>query len=143
MRNLNSIIIIILLINNHSCTLAQKKDERIISMIKTFYSTYINEVASNRSIMELTEKLDSLQKIYCTDKLLNTIPDIMEETDADVFLKAQDVNVESINTLIVKKDLRNHNKYIVSYYDPYSKNSIIIILRVVKDKGKYKIDSVQ
>lgn len=127
---------------NISCAPAQNQEEKNIKMIKEFYTAYITEVSSNDPPMVMAEKLDSLQKIYCTDKLLDRLPDIIEKTGADAFLKAQDSNIKSLETLTIKKDSTKPNGYIVSYSDPYSKTQITIGLTVIEKKSRIKIDSI-
>jgi len=113
-------------------------DKQIISMLKKFYTEYIS-ISSETNVMS-EKKLYSLEKRYCTDRLIKKIPAIVDETDADPFLKAQDAFKEDINTLSVVKSVKKPNNYIVSYG---KKSKIIIEVRVIDNKGQFKIDGIK
>jgi len=80
-------------------------------MLKEFYTNYITEVSNGAE----PKKILSLQKKYCTVALLKKIPKLIEQSDSDPFLKAQDSNTEFLKTLSLRKDLKKSNTYIVSY----------------------------
>ena len=47
------------------------------------------------------KKLEMLQKQFCTEAFYKKIPEIIEQTDGDVFLKAQDSDIKYLRTLTV------------------------------------------
>ena len=144
MKNLYFTAAIFFLITINTTFLsAQSQKEQVIAMIKEFYSAYITEVSGSNPLIVSEKKLDSLQKTHCTTKLLQLLPDIIIETGADPFLKAQDSNLKCLETLTVKKDLTINNGYIVSYMDVYSKKLITMWLIVVKKGSGFKIDSIK
>jgi len=126
-------------------TLVMKGDEESVyyrfdnaeklALLKEFYTRYITDVASGAE----QKKLDALTKKYCTTKLLNKIPKLIEQTDADPFLKAQDSDTGYLKTLTVDRDPKKEDQYIVSYV---ADHKIIIHLIVVMTNKGYKIDAV-
>lgn len=114
-------------------------------MIKDFYTNYFIVFASEVPGVSSQKKLEMLQKKYCTETFFKKIPDIIEQTDSDPFLKAQDSDIRYLKTLTVLKDLQNH-QYIVSYIADVATNkkiTITIHLTLVKHGSNYKIDSVR
>jgi len=128
-----------MLFSAYSCQSNQpgSTDEQIISMLKDFYTAYIIE---NAKMPTDYEKINSMKKNYCTANLLNKIE--KEEFDYDPFLNAQDSNIEWLNTLTVKKDIKNDNLYKVSYKDTFSGTQVLIKLIVIKEKESYKINAI-
>lgn len=120
---------------NHAQAQSNHSDKQVLAMLKEFYTGYITEVANGTAQKQLLQ----LQKKYCTTKLLNKIPKLIEQSDADPFLKAQDSNVELLKTLTVEKDLQKDDHYIVSYLTDHK---IVINLIVIKLNNNYKIDSL-
>lgn len=105
------------------------------TVIKTFYTEYMTEVASST----IVDEENSIKKKYCTKDLLDKIKKQFSEGDLDYdpFLNAQDANVENIPSLTVLRDSQITDKYIVSYIDNYSKQRITINL-LLNDSLKIK-----
>lgn len=138
MKTIKSLFAVcIVFIGSYSCIQGQNSssDKKNIQILKDFYTSYITYSAIDTPGTFNEKKLDSLQKIYCTEALLKKIPEISEHIDADPFTKAQLITIKLLNTLAIKKDSNKLNQYVVSYsFDP----PIIIHIAIVKDK----IDSV-
>ena len=136
MTALLSFMVSILTIANSFCVQAQDVDSasQAQGMIKRFYISYITDVDKGE-----TSKLDALQKKVCTARLLQRIPKLADQLDADPFLKAQDSNIKFLKSLTVKEDLKKEGHYIVSYGID---EKVVINLMVVKQDGNYKIDNV-
>lgn len=126
-------------------------DKQAEQMLKDFYTKYITVFATEPPGHEGQKKLESLQRQYCTKALVKKIPELIEQTDSDPYLKAQDSDINLLKTLTITKDLQNENEYIVSYsfdrlvnVDPYKKEkeTVVIHLTVVNEDGSYKIDSI-
>jgi len=119
-------------------------EKQIIGMLKSFYTEYMTTLSKD-DVRLSVKKIHSLQKTYCTQKLLKELPMLSEQIDADPFLQAQDSNIEYIKTLSILKSQKIFNQYIVSYIDIYSPNKIkvIIYLTIVKEKNGFKIDSIK
>jgi hypothetical protein len=59
--------------------------------------------------------------------------ELIEETDGDPIIKAQDTYKELLKTLIMKKDIKKPNRYIVTYTDiagSRQKTTIYLTLRM-------------
>jgi len=112
--------------------------------ILTFYKEYINEQSIN---IPAQNKIDSLLRKYCTSKCICKIETLTlsGKLDYDPFLNAQDYSKETINTL--KVSIISTNKEwdlcLVEYTWPSQVKKIIkVSLKVIKEKGIYKIDEV-
>jgi hypothetical protein len=120
-------------------------DKQAIAMLKTFYTKYITEIASSGKAPGVSEKiLDGLQKKYCTKALLKKLagPTRGSDMDHDPFIKARDSNIGDEKTLVIKRNPKKANAYIVSYVDAYVHKKTVIDLMVVKDGNGFKIASV-
>lgn len=114
-------------------------------MLKDFYTNYLTVFATEPPGASSQKKLEMLQKQYCTEAFFKKIPDIIEQTDSDPFLKAQDSDIGYLKTLTVSQDLQK-DEYIVSYIAdaaPGEKITITIHITVIKEGDNYKIDSVK
>lgn len=113
-------------------------------MLKDFYTNYFSAFVEPPGALS-QKKLDLIQKQFCTKAFYKKIPEIIEQTDSDVFLKAQDSDIKYLKTLTISKDLKNE-EYIVSYIAdamPEKKITIIIHLTLVKEGNSYKISAVR
>lgn len=116
-------------------------DQQAMTMLKNFYTAYMTEVATG-SAHNFVKKLQKIQKQYCTPKLIDKIPAMIDRTNIDPFLKAQDSNIENLKSLTFQKDSRAADLFIVSYTDIYRHNKTTIKLSVIKQKDSFKIDGV-
>jgi len=104
-----------------------------VIMLKQFYTAYITA--------DDEKQLSSLQKKYCTKKILKRIADD-EELDSDPFINAQDTDADWLRTMVINKDAQKPNVYVVSYVNNYTQKRIINKLLVVKEGKAYKIDDI-
>ena len=136
------------------CAPAQNSssDKQAEQMLIDFYTQYITTFSTERDLRKMDEKLESLQRQHCTENFLRKIPEIIEQTDADPILKAQDSNLSDLETLTVTKDSQSKSEFIVSYSydllmavnpDKTVKQTVVVHLTLVKEDGIYKIDSVR
>jgi|ERR1044072_10351 hypothetical protein len=126
---------------NLSCqSQAKASDDAAIKMLKEFYTSYITE---GTKIESNEDQLESIQKKYCTAKMLTKMKHEMEEgeMDSDPFINAQDFNIDWLKTLTITKDPQKADVYIVSYLDNYTKTRTQMKLHVVKEGAQYKIDA--
>ena len=141
MKNLVlSIFFVLLSVSN---TFGQTKNnlqnKEVEKMLYSFYSNYFKLFNEPPSAV-IQKKLELHQKKFCTKSFYDKIPQIIENTDADVFLKAQDSDISYLKTLKIAKRLKN--QYVVSYIaDDSMKISIKITL--VKEGKNYKINDVE
>ncbi|HVV55801.1 MAG TPA: hypothetical protein VHC47_10770 [Mucilaginibacter sp.] len=119
--------------NNYAQAQNSSSDRKAISMLNFFYTSYITEV-SNGNPRTFKRNIDSIQKKYCTTTLLAKIK--KKELDTDPFLKAQDSNIEFLKTLVIKKDFKKPNTYIVSYGDNNDKTTIHLVVKEQKEVFK-------
>lgn len=122
------------------------------SMLIDFYTNYITVFATEPPGLSSQKKLEVLQKLYCTEELFKKIPFIVEQTDADPFLKAQDCDINWLQTLNIIEDKQSHNEYIVSYSydqlvdansDKTVKAVVTIRATLVRDGNNFKISSLK
>jgi hypothetical protein len=112
-------------------------DKAAINLLRSFYTSYITAVSEAVN----QEKTDQILKKYCTEGLLKKIPKLVEESDGDPFLKAQDSDMSILKSLTIVKNLkRPDNSYIVSYI--YDNTKTIINLTIVQQKNSLKINTV-
>ncbi|QJD97213.1 hypothetical protein HH214_15720 [Mucilaginibacter robiniae] len=111
------------------------------AMLKTFYTAYISLSSGENADLEASEaKLLALRRKYCTPACLKQFKILVEETDGDPIIKAQDSYKELIKTLVIKKDLKKPNRYAVSYIDlqgTHEKTTIYVTL--IEQSGALKI----
>lgn len=112
-------------------------------MLKKFYTAYITTVSNDQS-KAMNKKITLLRHQYCTKKALAKIPELVEQTDADPFLKAQDSDVSVLKSLSVKRNQTKPNLYTVSYsfINEFSSDKIAINLIVINQNGSLKIDDL-
>jgi len=115
--------------------------------IKTLYSFYneyfklFNQIPSSTNL----KKLKMLQKKYCTISFYKKIPLLIEQQGADVFLKAQDSDIDYFKSLKIEKDLKS-SEYLVTYFSNGLINERITIsihVQLIKQGNQYKINSVR
>jgi hypothetical protein len=99
------------------------KDNIIIETLKKFYTEYITQCDKSNY-----DTLMSIRIKYCTKNLINRI---YNRTDSDIldydpFLRAQDCDRSTIQTLKIWKDTANQNLYFVSYKWPSSEEETTI-----------------
>ena len=135
-----------------SCMQSQNNasDKQITEMINEFYKAHsiVMSINSMDSSDIQNIKLDSIQEKYCTLKLKNKAKKYWED-GFDYVTDEFDIQPESLKTLTIKKDSKNHDSYIVSYItsQPDANGKLIekevaLKVSVVNKKGAYKINDV-
>jgi hypothetical protein len=145
MRTLHSFFLTgLMLISISSCGQVNhgSKESEAKVMLLDFYTNYITLISEGPAGVSGQSQIDSLTRKYCTEALLMRIPAIIEKTESDPFLKAQDSNIESLKSLTIRQDEDDKNQYVVLYRDVYTYNEFVIHVTLVKDQGGYKIDAV-
>lgn len=98
--------------------------------IKTFYATYLENVLHDHS------RNAELCKSYLTEELLEKVNRLSAATDVDPIIRAQDANVDAIETLEIQPLAKNW--YMVRYY--WNKNDSTTLteipIKVQRIKGK-------
>jgi|GEM_PF-614824 len=149
LNRMKKILFFLLFISVTTLSKAQNSlsDTQAIHMLREFYTTYMGDFVNATPSSDVEAQLDLLKKKYCTKNLLNKIPKLTEDSDADPLIKAQDSNEDCVKNLSFKKNLKKPNSYVVSYYyiDDSTKEKEIttINVTVVKQNGIFKIDNVQ
>lgn len=118
----------------------KSSDDQILAMLKSFYTSYITEVAESGN----DKTLETVKSKYCSDNLLRKIKTQIEneELDYDPFINAQDSDKAWLKTLSITKDPHKLNIFVVSYTDNYTGKPVTVKLSVIKFKGLYKIDAI-
>ena len=134
-------IFLIVTIAGVSKSQATLDEKQAIAMLKTFYTAYMSADGNNI--------LGGFRKKYCTPKCEKQIKQLIEETDSDPIIKAQDSAPQWAKTLLIKRDLNKPNVYTVSYhYDVIGddqkphKTTLTINLVVIKINGVFKVDKI-
>jgi hypothetical protein len=121
---------------------------KVKNLIKEFYVSY----GSLDYSIENHKKIDSLQKIYCTNKLNDKLFDIFNNSgmDYDIITNDELLNIESLKTLNVKvKDIKSGLytvsfttiSYPISPTEPIEKK-VSFDVKVLIDNGVLKIDEI-
>jgi len=148
------LIINLLFMLNTSCAQLPNEEEKVISMLETFYTAY-NSVWSDTNIYkedEFEEKVFSLQQKYCSKKLQSEIREYykIHKFEHDLLTNDFGGTNEDVfkSTLKIEKDKTRENTYIVSYIihidypsTPRDEKNIIK-LEIIKESGNYKINKV-
>ncbi|HVU95364.1 MAG TPA: DUF3828 domain-containing protein [Puia sp.] len=117
---------------------ARPSDEEVFAMLRGFYTKYIRTL--NKYPTD-ERKLQPLLKANCDAKLLARLDDKKwsGSLDYDPFLKAQDVELEWIRSLEVKR-VPNKDLYAVSFSE--TPDRIVVHLAVKEINGVLKIKDV-
>lgn len=129
-----SFLTICLLGFGHATAQNAEGDRQAIAMLKEFYTDYITAIDHGEQ-----KAWDSLQRKFCTVRLLRKLPQLGEEHDEDPFLKAQDSNIAFLKSLTVKADARMNGHYVVSYM---ADKKVIVNVMVVRQQGHYLINGL-
>lgn len=153
MKRITYFITTLVFMINTSCAHSQSKDEQIISMLKEFYIAYntVWENVTSYKPEEFEEKVFSLQRKYCSNKLQSEIKKYYEiyKLDHDLLTNDFGTDEETLkSTLTIVKDTTKENSYVVSYVihigypsTPREEKNVIH-LTVINEGGNYKIDEV-
>ena len=121
----------------------KEETDEATKMILEFYDKYIRQqdkmpCLDNREFCE--EELRKIEREFLSNKLIKKIKRITEYRDMDPIVNAQDIFIEWLDSIKVKKI--NSKRYNVYRFNFYDKKYEIIKLKVAKKKDKYIIDDI-
>ena len=112
----------------------KEETDEATKMILEFYDKYIRQ--QDKEFCE--EELIRIKKRYLSNKLIRKVNS--DELSADPIVKAQDVFIEWLDSIKVKKiNSKRYNVYLFNFYDNRYDS---IQLKVAKKKDRYIIDDI-
>ncbi len=113
----------------------KEETDEATKMILEFYDKYIRQ--QDKEFCE--EELIRIKKRYLSNKLIKKI-EPSEDIDMDLIVNAQDVFIEWLDSIKVKKiNSKRYNVYLFNFYDNRYDS---IQLKVAKKKDRYIIDDI-
>jgi hypothetical protein len=143
-------VLVICAIHCGSYAQSNTDDKKAIAMLNEFYTAHGNIWSGFKSLPPdaFDQKLDSLQKKYCTTKLRNEAKKYIQE-GFDLMTNDKGIDSGSFKTMTIVKDSATKNIYIVSYDISFvdhsnmlKKRHVALHLGVIKEGENYKIASV-
>ena len=113
----------------------KEETDEATKMILEFYDKYIRQ--QDKEFCE--EELIRIKKRYLSNKLIKKI-EPSEDLDMDLIVNAQDVFIEWLDSIKVKKI--NSKRYNVYLFDFYDNRYDSVQLKVAKKKDRYIIDDI-
>ena len=113
----------------------KEETDEATKMILEFYDKYIRLQDKN-----CQEELIRIKKRYLSNKLIKKIKPITEYRDMDPIVNAQDIIIEWLDSIKVKKI--NSKRYNVYIFDFFLNRYDSVQLKVAKKKDKYIIDDI-
>ena len=118
---------------------SKEETDEATKMILEFYDKYIR-LQDKMLCHDCQEELIRIKKRYLSNKLIKKI-EPSEDLDMDLIVKAQDVFIEWLDSIKVKKiNSKRYNVYLFDFYENRYDDSIQ--LKVAKKKDKYIIDDI-
>ena len=119
----------------------KEETDEATKMILEFYDKYIRQqdkmpCHDNREFCE--EELREIEREFLSSKLIRKVNS--EELSADPIVKAQDIFIEWLDSIKVKKI--NSKRYNVYLFDFYFNRYDSVQLKVAKKKDRYIIDDI-
>jgi len=116
----------------------KEETDEATKMILEFYDKYIR-LQDKMLCLDCEEELIRIKKRYLSSKLIKKI-EPTEYRDMDFILNAQDIFIEWLDSIKVKKiNSKRYNVYLFNFYDNRYDS---IQLKVAKKKDKYIIDDI-
>ena len=121
----------------------KEETDEATKMILEFYDKYIRQqdkmpCLDNREFCE--EELRKIEREFLSNKLIKKIKRITEYRDMDPIVNAQDIFIEWLDSIKVKKiNSKRYNVYLFNFYDNRYDS---IQLKVAKKKDRYIIDDI-
>ena len=112
----------------------KEETDEATKMILEFYDKYIRQ--QDKEFCE--EELREIEREFLSSKLIRKVNS--DELSADPIVKAQDVFIEWLDSIKVKKI--NSERYNVYLFDFYFNRYDSVQLKVAKKKDKYIIDDI-
>ena len=123
------------------------QDRQAIQMLGEFYRAYNRVWSTSANQNVLLKKLDSLQRIYFTKRMISEINS--SGLDEDPLVGTSYTDVEHLKTLEITRDPQRENAYIVSYIAHVTSNpdepfdeKVVIHVTVEEEDSRLKIASV-
>ena len=116
----------------------KEETDEATKMILEFYDKYIR-LQDKMLCHDCQEELIRIKKRYLSSKLIKKI-EPTEYRDMDFILNAQDINLEWLDSLKVKKI--SSERYNVYIFDFFFNRYDSVQLKVAKKKDKYIIDDI-
>ncbi|WP_315424848.1 DUF3828 domain-containing protein [Capnocytophaga sputigena] len=116
----------------------KEETDEATKMILEFYDKYIR-LQDKMLCHDCQEELIRIKKRYLSNKLIKKIKPT-EDRDMDFIVDAQDVFIEWLDSIKVKKI--NSKRYNVYLFDFYFNRYDSVQLKVAKKKDKYIIDDI-
>lgn len=116
-------------------------EQEAIGMIEDFYEAYAASFMSTGK--EALALGDSIKQKFLTKELIEKVDRLIEVTDADPIIRAQDLGENDMKTLSVKH--QNDNWYEVNYTSAKGsqfERAVSMPVRVVNVDGQYQIDDI-
>ena len=114
----------------------KEETDEATKMILEFYDKYIRQ--QDKEFCE--EELRKIEREFLSNKLIKKIKLTTEYRDMDPIVDAQDVFIEWLDSIKVKKI--NSKRYNVYLFDFYFNRYDSVQLKVAKKKDKYIIDDI-
>ena len=116
----------------------KEETDEATKMILEFYDKYIR-LQDKMLCLDCEEELIRIKKRYLSSKLIKKI-EPTEDRDIDYIVNAQDVFIEWLDSIKVKKiNSKRYNVYLFNFYDNRYDS---IQLKVAKKKDRYIIDDI-
>ena len=121
----------------------KEETDEATKMILEFYDKYIRQqdkmpCLDNREFCE--EELRKIEREFLSNKLIKKIKLTTEYRDMDPIVNAQDIYIEWLDSIKVKKiNSKRYNVYLFNFYDNRYDS---IQLKVAKKKDRYIIDDI-
>ena len=116
----------------------KEETDEATKMILEFYDKYIRQ--KDKMPCLDCEELRKIEREFLSNKLIKKIKRITEYRDMDPIVDAQDVFIEWLDSIKVKKiNSKRYNVYLFNFYDNRYDS---IQLKVAKKKDKYIIDDI-
>ena len=114
----------------------KEETDEATKMILEFYDKYIRQ--QDKEFCE--EELRKIEREFLSNKLIKKIKLTTEYRDMDPIVDAQDVFIEWLDSIKVKKiNSKRYNVYLFNFYDNRYDS---IQLKVAKKKDRYIIDDI-
>ena len=117
---------------------SKEETDEATKMILEFYDKYIRQ--QDKMPCLDCEEIRKIEREFLSNKLIKKIKPITEYRDMDPIVNAQDIIIEWLDSIKVKKI--NSKRYNVYRFNFYDKKYEIIKLKVAKKKDKYIIDDI-
>ncbi|MBS1520721.1 MAG: hypothetical protein JST50_06995 [Bacteroidetes bacterium] len=133
------------------CIAQGTRNDKQVTMLKEFYASYCKLWAAKPlpPPKEFYKKLDSLQKVYCSQKIRKEAKDWFDDDGHDLYTNDWGIKPSDVKLMTVVKDVKKPNGYILNYTtlfheapSKYVRRNITLYLELIKTGSEYKIDSV-